>query len=304
MRLVRTRLIVAAAVSAALAVAGCGSGEPHYPRAAANTLTDAAAVTTNLGGHHVEFDVRIEVVAGILRRRHTVHLGASGDIDRGKHRAVIQIDLSDLAGKSDEFGDNPDRLHGVAIERGPVVWVKLDYLTDILRRAGIDATWLEYDTSAPVTARTAAMRAAVGDSQQDAGHLLDYLEATHGKIERIGHAYVDGSSTVHYRGTAHLDRIGAGQPPAYRRALEANARKVMRLTGRDSIPVDAWLDDDGAVKQVALHYDLERDPSSGARTEGSALVVGKLSLFGETVVAARPPRDEVISLQELVRLAE
>jgi hypothetical protein len=295
---VRVALIVLCA--AALLVAGCGSED--HPKAPADTMVRASEATKKLGGHHVEMDVRIET-RSLLRRRQ-VEFSASGDVDPARNRASFEVDLSALVGQDPAFGTDRAAARVTGIKIGPVVYTKMGFLAETFREAGIDATWIKDDTSRAQTPATRALREKLGNSAEDPGQLLDYLDASRGAVERLGKETVRGASTTHYRGRVHLDRLGAGQPPAHRRALRANAVGVRKFTGRKTLPVEAWVDGRGAVRRIELDYELVRNPENDKPMRGSMRVVADISGFGREVRAEAPPEKEVISLEELVRLAE
>lgn len=298
MTFVRLRLIGAVVGSAAVAAAGCGGGGDAQP-APTDTLAKAAAATTKLGGHEARLDVRFDFRAGP-----TFDISAYGEVDPRRRRATYTVDMSDFAGPGSPLGTDPNKLIGETIERGPVAYVKLGTLTDQFRQLGVDATWFKLDTSKAVNARTKELREAVGNSYQNPGQVLDYLDAARQHVERLGEATVKGVPTIHYHAVMRLRRLGAGQPAVVRRGLQATAEKIRAFTGDDSVPVEAWIDRRGVVRRAKLAYRLVKNPETGRPIEGTAEAVFELSDFGVPVVAEPPPEDDVISAQELVRLAE
>jgi hypothetical protein len=281
-------------------VAGCGGEEPSP--APPDTLVRASEATKKLGGHHVEMDVRMRF-EGLVRSQ-TYDIEASGDIDPGANRSEYRGDFSELTGEGSPYGEDSNDALVEVIERGPVLYVKMGALTEVFHEAGVDATWLKEDRSKPLTARTRKVRESIADIQEDPGEVLDYLDAARGRVERLGRETIAGVETTRYRGATRLTELGVGKAPVIRRNVQANAREVMRSTGRRSVPVEAWIDRRGAVRRVVLDYRLRRNPANGRPIDGRLRIVANLSGFGRAVDPPPPPPDEVISLEELVRLAE
>jgi hypothetical protein len=276
---------------AALLAAGCGGGERATP--SANAIVRAVDRTIELGGHHVEMDMRIGATTD---RTAEVELHAAGDVDLRTARAVVKRDVPSIEGTS----PNPDTVVQTLIRRGPVSYVRYD--TKLFRRAGVEARWLKDDISKPPSARARAFRRRLGIGGLDPSDYLHYLRAARGPVARIGEEPVGAVPTTHYRGTVRLDEIGAGQPAFYRRVLRAEPKVIMRETERGTLPVDVWIDKRGAVRRIQFQY--ESLSQVGRPGVVSNFTVTEHSGFGRDVDATPPPADQVISLEELVRLAE
>jgi hypothetical protein len=64
-----------------------------------------------------------------------------------------------------------------------------------------------------------------------------------------------------------------------------------------------WIGPSGLVRRIVIHYRLSND-ERGPDTTASVDLVTDLSGFGRRVRATAPPRDAVVTLDELVRLGE
>jgi len=90
-----------------------------------------------------------------------------------------------------------------------------------------------------------------------------------GSVSTVGKDTVDGVETTHYR-----------------KALDVTEH------GADYKSVDAWVDDRGLVRKVALDYDAHIDPTS--KTPAHTVLTMTLSDFGSPVTVTVPPASDVL----------
>jgi hypothetical protein len=280
-----------------LALAGCGD-EPGTP-AAPDTIVRASRAVIARGGYHMV--MRATIDADGDAEQPAVVFSMAGDISRRPYRADYTFDLGALAAVPSVTASAAD-LRGHAIVRGTTYYVTLPAMRKQLRKVGVRATWLADDQTKPVNAAGQRLRELLGGGRADPGSVLDYLDAARGKVIRLGRERVAGTTT-HYRGEAHMARFGDTAPADVRALLKANARRLVRLGGSKTVPLDVWIDANGLVRRTTIHYRFTRLPS-GRRVRVTMNVVCDLSGFGRRVRATPPPSDQVVAVHKLAGVAK
>jgi hypothetical protein len=120
---------------------------------------------------------------------------------------------------------------------GPKDWLKVD-LAQLSRQGGGGLSNLAAVTPSPTTA-------------------LAYLRGAK-DAKKVGTESVAGADATHYRVTADLQRAAARSSGSDK----ASIQKVMQLTGRKTLPMDAWVDGDGYLRKVA--WAEHPSPGTGA----------------------------------------
>lgn len=243
-----------AALTVALA-AGCGG-------VAVDPVAHAAAQTANAGSFRFSFQLSA---------------GASGT---GQGKAAVTGDGAYDAASS--------RLRARVGTGGESAEVVLDtgtatvYVKPPAGRAGLPAgkTWGKIDLSRAAKADGLDL-GPVSPEQLDPRKLVGALEKA-GESTRIGKESLDGLETTHYRVVVDPAKALAQQPQQQRE----QGRKALALLGVSSIPVDAWVGDDGLLRRVAVELG-GRDAlfSLSARLD--------LSDYGGDVTVGLPPATSV-----------
>ncbi len=117
---------------------------------------------------------------------------------------------------------------------------------------------------------------------------------TSGEVKGLGKDLLaDGTNATHYRGVIDLRKVADQAPPEMRADLQNDVNGFIAAGGQPSWPADAWVDDDGLIRQTALAF----------RLNGSTMsALCEMSHFGIDFNATEPPPNEVqtvVSSQQL-----
>jgi len=128
----------------------------------------------------------------------------------------------------------------------------------------------------------------------DAGELFAYTTnpagllrsiRTTGEVKRLGKDLLaDGINATHYRGVIDLRKVADQAPPAMRASLQNAVDGFIAAGWQLRWPADAWVDDNGLIRQTALAFDV-----SGSTMSAQC----ELSHFGLAFNATAPPPNEV-----------
>jgi hypothetical protein len=254
----RPRLLALVAVLAVAAsvVAGCGAGGGSDP---VDPLARAATTTKDAGSARVALRGTVSAAG----RRTAFDGDGAVDLRAGRARLELGTQLP-AAGRrtvSTVFADGDVfvRTGGLAaLLTGGHDWVKVD-LARAAGAGGADLGALQGLAAGGDPSQVLALLALAADSDD------------------VGAERVDGVETRHYAGRLDADAVAKVADPDLRRTLQ-------RL-GVRTIPVDAWLDDEGRVRRAHV-----RVAADGARVPVALDVTADLSDFGLRVDAA-PPAD-------------
>jgi len=153
-------------------------------------------------------------------------------------------------------------------------WVKMD-LEKVAKKAGLDLSSL--------------MNANQADPSQSLSMLMASSDA-----HPIGFDRVRGVFTTHYTLKVDLARL-AKENKAMSKALD----QVRKLTGVDSYPAEAWIDDQGRVRK--LKVDMSFNSAAGGAFRMS--LTEELYAFGVKADIQPPPASDVLDFSSLVNPA-
>ena len=266
-----------AALAIAASLGACGSsGGGSSSVAVAGPLADAAYATSQAGGAHMSVSAQIE--AGGLPS--AVTLSGSGFFNYSSHEGVLSMTLAGLpasvAGGSstamEEIFKGTDIYIGSSLFAGKLPggarWMKLD-LARFATAAGIDPAQLLGGQSNPA-------------------QLLEYLKASGGSVQTVGHEIVRGVPTIHYHGTIDVKkaaRVLAGH--AGNSSLREKFEQQLAKVGVSSLPVDVWIDSHHLVRRIELSLSVP----TGGHTARMRMVI-ELFGFGATPAVTTPPTSE------------
>jgi len=135
-------------------------------------------------------------------------------------------------------------------------WLKLD-LGRLLQRRGIDLSSLQSTTGGNPSDTIQQLRGA-------------------GDVRKVGTETVRGVSTTHYEATVDLRRAMAKLPPNGRASLQ----RLIKATGRPTIPVDVWIDGQGRLRRERFAQRIR-----GQQVSGTIELYG----FGDNQAIVSPP---------------
>jgi hypothetical protein len=121
--------------------------------------------------------------------------------------------------------------------------------------------------------------------QADPSQGLQYLEGLT-DVQAVGAEDIGGVPTTHYKGVVDLNSLESKRPE-----LKPSLDKLMEQTGISRIPMEAWIDDEGFVRQIEESFDA-------AGTTTSMTI--QLHDFGTNVDVSPPPDDQTLDLAQLL----
>ena len=258
-----------ALLASVAALAGCGVSNQLDPVAAAATKSEQA------GGFNVNFTLKL---SGSSMPGGSTVLTGSGAFDGAQ--GEMTIDMAGLLGQTGADGQLREIMlqedgHLVMYMQVPFVasllpggktWMRLD-LQEAGKSLGVDLSKLLGQAGSTNPAETLAMLKSNGD------------------FAAVGPETIDGVSTTHYKGAVDLARAAssASLPDSYVERLRA-------MGAPTQVPVDAWIGDDGLLREVDLSYGSD---------ETAIDLTMKMSDYGRTVSVSAPPADEVFDATAL-----
>ncbi len=133
----------------------------------------------------------------------------------------------------------------------------------------------------------------------DPGQYLYFLRATSsGTVKNLGQQTINGVRATHYRARVDLNKLPNVVPAKERSAME---QLIAALKKRGSLPsagfpVDAWIDSQHLVRQIALNY-------TQAINGQSVAVAMKMDFvdYGAQPAPQIPPPDQTLNLVKLLQ---
>lgn len=143
---------------------------------------------------------------------------------------------------------------------------------------------------------------SASSGSRDPSQTLSLLEADSSSVTKVGTEKIDGVATTHYRAQVDTAKASARASAAGKRLLS----ELGSLSGSSTLPVDAWIDHHGMLRQLSYSVTLQHPPAGTPALAGPAFpvttrVVLGLSHFGTPVTVSPPPADQV-STQSLSSL--
>jgi hypothetical protein len=275
-----------ALVLLAAPLAACGGGNSVTSVSLAQAATKSSKVAT------MKTDLSLSMSAPGLPQ--SLSMTGSGALDNAQHRVAMSLDMSGFAAvaggnlgdpslwKGEEVGDfSGGRL---------VLYMKLPVLTRALPAA---KPWLKIDLSR-FGKRLGVNFSAVTQFTADPSQMLGWLRATSGKITKVGTEKVAGVETTHYHATVDLAKYPDVVPPAKRAAARRAIAQLTRLTGLQTYPADAWVGQDGLVRQLRLAF-TERIQGRSLRLSTTL----RFHDFNSPVTVTIPPASETTDVAKL-----
>ena len=285
------RSSVALAAVVAVTVAGCGvkagtggadgalGGKTTVEAGAfegskgASFLNQVASTTAKVETLRVSMEIKVDVGG------QSVGTKASGDFDNPRHRGHLTMDMGDILGADTGSGGN------ASIEEvvdGSTIYMRAPMLSGL---SGSKKPWIKVDASGLVGGAT-----DLGTTDPSA--FLAYLESAGGKVTTVGKEDVRGTSTTHVRTSVDLADMAA-------KVGKGRSQKLLDQLGVDakdfgSVPVDAWIGDDGYVRKVTLSYDTSK--LGTGLGSGTSSVTIEMYDFNEPVDITIPPASQVTTV--------
>jgi hypothetical protein len=260
-------------------VAGCG-GDEFSPEAA---VADAATKTTDAGSYRAEFSIAME---GLTPE--PVTMTGEGLFDAKKQLGRMTFDMSEL-GKA---AGGPDLGEAEMIFERFVVYMRFPFLQRLQPNL---KPWIRFDLEKLGEQQGVDLAGLQQLNQSDPSQALAYLKAASGGVEKVGEEEVRGVETTHYRMTVDLRKVAKQIPEQ-----KANVERVIETSGIEKIPTEVWVDGDGLVRRMKLHYE---NMQLAAGQKGDMTMTMELFDFGVPVDVELPPAGQVMDLSELAKTA-
>jgi len=208
----------------------------------AGYLRDAAQATAEVTTLKMAMTVSL---AGMPEGDTTV-LSYEGAFDSAAQRAHLTLDLGDLLGMA---GAESGAMEMVL--DGSTAYVR----SDLFASFSDGKPWVS--VSADELADGDALGAGgLGAGVQGPESFLQFLEGAGDDVETVGREQVRGVETTHVRTDVDIARLIAEAAPEEAAELEESLGELGATDVIGTLPVDAWIDDDGMVRRLRISFDL------------------------------------------------
>ncbi len=252
-----------------------GTGGSVFLRQAAEATSEVTtqkmAMTMTMTGMPVVGDVEITY---------------EGEFDNEAGRGHMTVDMGDLMGMMSDGSPDSGRMELVI--DGETVYVRSD----------LYASFSDGKPWVTLSADGASLDDAGVGVQQDPAAFLDFLEGVGDELETVGREELRGVPTTHVRTDIDMAALMAEASDAERAEMEESLSGMGAAEAFGSVPVEAWVDDDGYVRRFTMTFDM-----SGL-TEEAGAEVGPISMtmdielydFNEPVTIEVPDPSQVHEL--------
>jgi hypothetical protein len=263
--------LLALAVSAS-ALVGCGGDTLSF-----DPVAKAASRTADTTSSRVAFvaNVSADGIGGMS-------LSGTGVYDGRTKSGSMNMKFNLPADAQTQLGGNPtmdmifDGRHGLVM-----------YMRSSMFRLG--DTWVKMDLSKMAGKAGIDLNAVMNANQADPSQTLRMLMAS-SDAHVVNYDRVRGVFTTHYTLTVNLKEL-AKKNEDLRKSLD----QVMKLSGVDSFPAEAWIDDKGNVRRMKI--DMSFNMPTGAAFTMS--ITEELYDFGVRV-NIKPPTGHVVDMSALL----
>jgi ribonuclease HI len=271
---------LAAVVSGALLVAGCGASSSRSTGSAGQAIQRAAYVSSSTAGYRVAISFK----EGSTALGGDITGTGTGSFNLPKHAGRMTLNLT-LPGSLASAGT----LTAQEILNGQTVYVKLP--TQVSAQLPGGRPWIKINLAAVGRAAGIQNLSSLfdGSGSTNPSDFLQYLRATSsGRVKKLGTGSVDGYSATHYRATIDLTKAASAAAPAERANMRQAVATLQKLTGLRSIPVDVWVDSQHLVRRLTMAYTVH----ASGQSLGTQIRLDFLS-YGPQPVPKAPPAGQV-----------
>ena len=173
------------------------------------------------------------------------------------------------------------------------MYMKFDFLRRTVPQA---KPWVVIDLEKVGRQMGFDLGALMQAGQPDPGQQLEWLRGS-GQMEEVGDEDVRGVETTHYRGVVDLVKAAEQFRGPRADAARRSVRQLVRFTGHSTIPMEVWIDEDSLVRRMRWTQTLPQ----GAAQSRMTMTMDVFD-FGAPVAIARPPAQDVMTLEQLVTL--
>jgi LppX_LprAFG lipoprotein len=260
-------LAVVMAVFAALAVAACGGQSGSTPTLPSDAVALAASKTNDAGTYKADISGTVDAAG------QSVELSGSGEFDAKAKRGNMSMTTS-IAGQDIDMQ---------MIYALPVMYIR--FPPDLLPGLPADKPWVKMDLKKLGEQAGFDFEQLMQTQQADPSQGLKYLEGVT-NVQAVGDEEIRGVSTTHYKGVVDFDSLAAKYPE-----LKPSLDRLVQQAGVNRIPIEAWIDGDGFVRQIKESFD-----AAGATTSMTI----QLYDFGTNVDVSPPPDNQTVDFAQLL----
>jgi LppX_LprAFG lipoprotein len=272
------RLAVSCSLLLALVPAACGGGGSQSPSTEqADSTSEAPAAQAILAAGQKTSASQSARVAFRATFTGATDGEMTGEGVIADHKGRLTMDLGGLAG----LGSGQAEI----VFDGLVYYVKLPPGSGVQLPAGKE--WFKLDVAKLGRSQGLDLSQLGQLNQGDPSQALDLLQGASRDFHRVGSAEVRGESTTHYKGTIDLQQVVAEAAPDVKEVY----RRLLQLSGADTVPMDVWIGDDGYVRKMRFTEQVG---------ESSVTVDEELYDFGTDEQVTVPSDDEVIDITALL----
>ena len=270
-----TRLLLALAALAAVAVltwgmSGCGSSGVTF-----GAVAEAADATSATGGVHMQFTMQISSNA----LPSSLTAAGQGFYNYKTREGSLSLDMNGLPGSA-TAGVPSGSLQIEELMKPSAIYIGSPLFAERLPNG---ARWMKIDLE-QVGGALGMNLASPTSGQSNPAQFLEYLRSDSGDVSSLGQEVVDGVPTTHYHGTIDLQKLAQTLPQAARSHLQPELEKV----AQQGIPFDVWVDQHHLVRRMTMSFSID---ASGQSAQMQFTV--DLSGFGPTPSVQAPPESEV-----------
>ena len=117
-------------------------------------------------------------------------------------------------------------------------------------------TWLK--ASLPTSGSTANADSQTLAVLANPSQLSGLLSSIGGQVTKVGNVDLQGTPTTEYSTTVTLSELASRAGLTAGSKLGAQVSQVLQQLGNTSVPVKAWVGNDGYVRQISASIDLSR----------------------------------------------
>jgi hypothetical protein len=246
----------ATAVAAVALVAGCGSSSPGTN--ASDRLAPAEAVRAAAAATEEAGSSRFMLTSTTAVQGQTIEVTGEGVFDPAARTGRATFTLPGGAGTMEQ------------VFLGEELYLSVPGMPGFYRLAVADLVGTDLQNAAQPTGS------------------LDMLQSVSDDVEEVGTEKVRDEQTTHYSGTldarAALDQVGG--------SLRDTAEQGFEAAGVDTLPFEAWIDDDGRLRKLSLTMEVPASDATGGQPFTSVTEV-EMYDFGVDVDVEAPPADQV-----------
>ena len=272
----------AAFIGLAFLLGACG--EPSSESNPLAVIALAADKTQEAGTARIWMDMEMDGPTGLIKTT------ADGVMDMAAKQGEMSMEM-DMA---DAPAGTPDMGTIEAVLDGTVIYMKMPALAAQLPPG---KPWMSFDLAEAGEQMGIDIGALMQSGSSDPTQSLQYLRGASGDVETVGEEVVRGVQTTHYRATVSFDKMIEQAPAELRPRLEPTVDVLREWVGRDELPIEVWIDDQG--RMLRQKQDLEY---TGGPAEGTSMaMVLEMYDFGVEVDVDVPPASQVTDIGELMR---